>query len=229
MNTTLTTPILADTTDAYTGTGSATIARSFIDNKGVLVQSHFTDLEARAACIPVAVKNSFVRELIRARFQTLSEKQIKWLHIYAVRNLPADEPAEPKNLTGEFMPIVEFIQRGFNARLKRPRVKLQFLRDVIVLKRSRDGGVFVNSGTYGTLYGKIQANGIWRAGSVPAASDELMTLLREIKSDPIATVAKHGKAMGECCFCSRELTDDRSVKQGYGKICAGNYGLPWGE
>lgn len=40
-----------------------------------------------------------------------------------------------------------------------------------------------------------------------------------------------GHATHHCCFCGIELTDEgngRSVEVGYGPICAGKNGLPWG-
>ncbi len=30
-------------------------------------------------------------------------------------------------------------------------------------------------------------------------------------------------------LCGLDLTDERSTSAGYGPICAGKYGLPWGE
>lgn len=41
--------------------------------------------------------------------------------------------------------------------------------------------------------------------------------------------AEFGHRTGQCVFCLRHLTDERSVSVGYGPICAGNNGLPWGE
>jgi hypothetical protein len=43
--------------------------------------------------------------------------------------------------------------------------------------------------------------------------------------------ARLGHAAHACVFCGTALTDDgdnRSVKVGYGPICANRYGLPWG-
>jgi len=37
-----------------------------------------------------------------------------------------------------------------------------------------------------------------------------------------------GKLYGNCIYCSRDLTDDRSITAGYGPICAEKRGLPWG-
>jgi hypothetical protein len=41
--------------------------------------------------------------------------------------------------------------------------------------------------------------------------------------------ARFGKLWGSCVFCSRLLTDERSVSVGYGPVCAEHNGLPWGE
>jgi hypothetical protein len=37
-----------------------------------------------------------------------------------------------------------------------------------------------------------------------------------------------GHVYGQCVFCFRPLTDDRSKAVGYGETCAGHRGLPWG-
>ena len=44
-----------------------------------------------------------------------------------------------------------------------------------------------------------------------------------------ADAAAFGKLYGICIFCSRDLTDERSIAVGYGAVCADNHGLPWGE
>lgn len=41
--------------------------------------------------------------------------------------------------------------------------------------------------------------------------------------------AAFGKTHGWCVFCSRDLTDERSLSVGYGPRCAQNQSLPWGE
>ena len=37
-----------------------------------------------------------------------------------------------------------------------------------------------------------------------------------------------GEVYGQCVFCLKPLTDDRSKAAGYGRKCADNHGLPWG-
>ena len=41
--------------------------------------------------------------------------------------------------------------------------------------------------------------------------------------------ARFGHVTGSCVFCSRKLTDERSIFVGYGPTCAGHNNLPWGE
>jgi hypothetical protein len=42
-------------------------------------------------------------------------------------------------------------------------------------------------------------------------------------------LAANGRLTGVCCYCGRQLTDERSTAVGYGPICAGHFGLPWGS
>lgn len=53
--------------------------------------------------------------------------------------------------------------------------------------------------------------------------------LRKLDENPVDRAIMHGKQTGYCCFCGIALTDPRSVAMGYGPICAGNWGLPWGD
>lgn len=41
--------------------------------------------------------------------------------------------------------------------------------------------------------------------------------------------AAFGKLVGRCCFCSHAIDTPESTAVGYGPICAGKYGLPWGD
>lgn len=58
--------------------------------------------------------------------------------------------------------------------------------------------------------------------------NEHLLYLAQIEADPIAAAKLSGKLTSCCSFCSRELTDELSVKAGYGPICAEHWGLPWG-
>jgi hypothetical protein len=41
-------------------------------------------------------------------------------------------------------------------------------------------------------------------------------------------VLSYGQKSGNCCLCSRKLTDDRSLVAGVGPICAKRYDIQWG-
>ena len=70
----------------------------------------------------------------------------------------------------------------------------------------------------------------WKYGNKATTEQKqsIVALMKEFAVNPTDTVAKYGKLSNRCCFCSKNLTDPKSVDAGYGKICAGNYGLPWG-
>jgi len=60
------------------------------------------------------------------------------------------------------------------------------------------------------------------------APESVATALKTFSDDPEKAAGDYGHLTGNCCFCSRALTDERSTDVGYGKTCAGHYGLPWG-
>jgi len=91
-----------------------------------------------------------------------------------------------------------------------------------------------------TWYGRVTLDGQYSPSrdSVPAIAEAL----KAFAADPVQVATKFGKVkrmqiaqadgtyklVGQCCFCRKALTDERSTAVGYGKICAGHYGLPWG-
>lgn len=59
--------------------------------------------------------------------------------------------------------------------------------------------------------------------------DRITQVLVAFAADPVGSAVRYGRKVGACCFCSRQLNDPRSITVGYGPICAGHFGLPWGE
>jgi Family of unknown function (DUF6011) len=80
-------------------------------------------------------------------------------------------------------------------------------------------------------FGRITSSGGWVSSRKvdPATLRSVEAALAEFNADPAKAAASYGHATGSCCFCSRELTDERSVSVGYGPICAAKFSLPWGE
>ena len=77
-----------------------------------------------------------------------------------------------------------------------------------------------------TWYGRVTLDGKYSPSrdSIPA----IATALAAFAANPAKVAAEFGRLTGNCCFCRRTLTDERSTAVGYGAICADHYGLPWG-
>ena len=76
-------------------------------------------------------------------------------------------------------------------------------------------------------YGRVQRN-----GNFEMAQDTPLIIanrLKEFAADPVRVASEHGRLTGRCCFCNKTLDDERSTAVGYGPVCAGHYGLPWGD
>jgi hypothetical protein len=81
------------------------------------------------------------------------------------------------------------------------------------------------------FYGTIFADGTFKPK--PTLNDvflgKVKTALKAFATDPAGVAASYGKLHGKCCFCNKGLSDEKSTSVGYGPICAGHYGLPWGD
>jgi hypothetical protein len=73
--------------------------------------------------------------------------------------------------------------------------------------------------------GKITPEGKLYLGA--GVSDEIRDRILAIGSDVVKSAKAHGAQHGNCCFCGSPLSTDASVSNGYGPICADNWGLPW--
>lgn len=91
-------------------------------------------------------------------------------------------------------------------------------------------GVYFNGERYykvvesqqGRLYAKVwDAEWTYAPGAMKFLTADMKVTAEQ--------AARFGKLWGSCVFCSRLLTDERSVAVGYGPVCADHNGLPWGE
>lgn len=85
-----------------------------------------------------------------------------------------------------------------------------------------DGGGYYS----GIYYGRIDADGQFYPSD--AVKPDLLNFLNAFSEDPAGMASQYGKESGNCCFCSRKLTDERSLDVGYGPVCATKWELPWG-
>jgi len=92
------------------------------------------------------------------------------------------------------------------------------------------GTIFIDNGLKAeskARYGTIDRNG---HGYLRRESDqEIKTAIRKIATDPTGIAKLQGQKYSFCCFCGLGLINKSSVYHGYGPICAGNWGLPWGD
>ena len=161
-----------------------------------------------------------------------SSKQASWVQKLADSKAPAPLPPTPVNVSG-ILALFETASKN----LKFPKVRLQTASGspVVLSKagaRSRNPG-WINisdGGPFGAnrWYGKINPDtGEW-VFPRNSPEDEVQAVVFELSEDPAGVAAKYGKITGNCCFCAKGLTDDRSLKEGYGPICSKKWGLPWG-
>jgi len=93
------------------------------------------------------------------------------------------------------------------------------------------GKVYVSNGTrdrrWRRTYAVVESNGTVTLVKPDEKVTAFLNLL--VNAEAFASFAgSFGMKMGNCCFCMRELTDERSTSKGYGPICAQHYNLPWG-
>jgi len=96
-------------------------------------------------------------------------------------------------------------------------------------------GVYFKNGTYlkvvkGTNTGNYYAKS-WSPEAETWAYEGRRPLYDLTEADRVTAeqAARFGAITGQCVFCGRRLTDERSIAVGYGPTCASHNGLPWGE
>lgn len=126
--------------------------------------------------------------------------------------------------------LMEKIQASGNAR---PKVRLAFAGKPLVLTiaggKSRNPGAvnLTDGGAYGanTYFGKITVAGEFEPAAAarslsPDAKAALWAIMTRMRAgEAEAVFAEHGKALGICCMCGRDLSNKESVDLGIGPIC----------
>ncbi len=59
-------------------------------------------------------------------------------------------------------------------------------------------------------------------------NDKLLEFLKVLQEHHLVLCKNIGMITKKCVFCTRDLTDMESLRQGYGKTCASTHHLPWG-
>ena len=92
------------------------------------------------------------------------------------------------------------------------------------------GQIQLTSNPKGLYFGRLTPQGeLFLYKDATPVKEELVNLLNRLASNPEKVASEYGKITGSCSFCRRTLTDAVSRQVGYGKTCAGKYGLPYGK
>jgi len=162
----------------------------------------------------------------------LSEKQLYWAGVLSKRKYEKKElPKE--QLEGNFKPLLTMFQLA-GTKLKYPKIRIKTkdgfrLMLKVAGERSKykgqlmvtDGGSFGNN----VYYGRVDKDGVLHYTN--KMTPPIKKALNELSTDPVQAAKAYAGLSGECCFCGAELTDEVSKKNGYGPVCAKNYGLPY--
>jgi len=127
----------------------------------------------------------------------------------------------------------------FNAahdHLKYPKIRLIAPSGQVVVlsvagsKSQYPGTILVvDEGRYpdNKYFGRLFPDGRWQQGR--AATQEVLDLVARLARDPAKVASEYGRLTGNCCFCRKALSDERSTAVGYGGTCAKHFDLPWGS
>jgi len=106
--------------------------------------------------------------------------------------------------------------------LKRPKMNFDgFVVSMAPVTGKNAGALYVKRpGEDGEYLGKIVGG---KFLSTRECSDEVRAEVIKLIEDPKAASMAYGLRTGNCCICSRALTDAASVAAGIGPICAGRF------
>jgi hypothetical protein len=198
------------------------------------------DLEAALPTLPVS-KQSFAASLIeQSKGRGLSDKQMFWVN-KLVEDLTAAPKAEVVANVGDLSAINVLFDKA-RQHLRFPAIVMSIPAAAMLVRINVAGNTAKHPGTLNVTsgekpaidtqrawYGRVMKDGAYVASSTAgvnasAISERLIAFAR----DPAGIASEHGRLTGRCCFCNKHLQDERSTAVGYGKTCAGHFGLPWG-
>lgn len=180
----------------------------------------------------------FGADLIAAykKYGHLTPKQEPWV-AKLVERATAPKPEPMAIPVGNFAGVIALFAEA-KKHLKFPKVVLSLDGTPIWLavagKLSKAPGSvnIMGEGKYPDRpwYGRVSADGTFTPSMkvAPEVRTKLVELLTKFGENPARVAKAYGKLTGNCCFCHKALglgEDQRSVKVGFGPVCAEHYGL----
>jgi hypothetical protein len=161
-----------------------------------------------------APENTFAASLLSFlnTHHYLTDKQ----HQCVKMNVCKEQPLEVNSLELE-----EKFKTARQNGVKWPKITLDTLKIKMAGDNSRNpGSLYVTE--HGNYYGKVSHGKFYK---VPECSPEAAEKIQKLISDPEMTVKRYGIETGQCCICSRTLTNPESIKLGMGPICRTSFGF----
>lgn len=194
------------------------------------ITTSLTMLEAREL-LKKGPQTSFVESLLKSWPMLRGGQQYYFFKLAEdIKNPPVNTAPKGAQVGAGFKRVKELFDTAINNGLKRPKIKLQDkegnkINFSLAPKTGKNpDNVYLKIGD--VYCGRVTPEGQFiKTKDCPESVEEF---LAQFSNDPARVAAEYGHLTGNCCFCSLELTDARSVRVGYGPICAGKYGLPWG-
>ena len=193
--------------------------------------SPFTDREALAEL--KSVDGKFAKDLTASleKWGSLFPNQLTWVHKLVVDAKTPKAPKPAAVALDDFGAIAELFKTAKANGTKYPKITFKIDGQTVKLALAGDraklpGSVNVTDGRpFGenTWFGRI-VDGKFQPSK--SATEEIVNFLKTFAADPAKVAKEYGHKNGCCCFCSKELTDARSVHEGYGPVCAKKFGLP---
>ncbi len=192
--------------------------------------------------VTVTSRNGQTREVTLGEF-VLSQYGCKVFKIAPEPTVVGQEPRERQHYRiGSMDTLLALFDRA-SQHLRFPGIVLKVHNTDYTIRVKRAGAQSSQPGTlnvqdenhfvstrYGRghkWYGRVHRNGEFEmAHDTPTI---IASRLSEFAADPVRVASEHGRLTGRCCFCNKALDDERSTAVGYGPVCAGHYGLPWGD
>lgn len=196
------------------------------------VKTPYSDVEAVAKLQSMMLNtpNSFAAKMVDSyfRYRNPSASTIGWIHKLAVEGF--SKPTTISVTIGKRAneKIIELFGNAVKNGLKAPKLRMRNANVGIQLyfkANSFNKTIYINDldksemGNFGyqkVYYGKIEAGEFVPSRKCPA---DVVEMIEAFADDPEGSVIAYGKMTNECCFCGRALTDDKSIKMGYGPVC----------
>ena len=171
--------------------------------------------------------NSFVMKMafVYGKNNSLTEKQIEVL-----KKILKDAIANQSRSKSQGSISVDKIRELFSTPLENGLKYPKFTVGDITLSLPTDNSASYNKDAIYVRHEDFYVGKILNGKFMPtnrcdaSVADKLMAIAK----DPMSEAIGHGHLHGNCSMCRKKLSDPRSMKVGYGEICADKWGFPWG-